>query len=113
MIIMDKKLPTLLDELKDYLHNKGMFENQVEDVVKLVIEDESMKEMKGRWNDTQEDYGSAPMIKIIILSARPIALKYIDDNCPQAWFRPMFLSLKEQQKLMSMDGKIDITNGGF
>jgi hypothetical protein len=104
---MDKKSPTLLDGLKEYLHKNGMFENQIEDVVKLIVEDESMKEMKGRWGDTKEDYGSAPMLQIIIISARPIALKYIDDNCPQAWFRPMFLSLKEQQEYINK-GKINI-----
>jgi len=91
---------TLGEELQLFLHKNGMFETQVNDVFKLIVADESMKEFRCRWDDKAKDYGLAPIVAMIQLAAKPIALKYIDDNCPEAWFRPMFLSLAEQTALM-------------
>jgi hypothetical protein len=33
-----------------------------------------------------------------MLGVKDVCLKYIDEHCPQAWFRPMFLPLEEQKK---------------
>lgn len=105
---MEKKL-TLAEEVKAFLYQNGMFESQAEDVFNLLVKDESMEVMKGRWGDKAEDYGGAPMLAMVKISVKPIALKYIDENCPQAWFRPMFLPFAEQ-KVTVLDG-YNITKG--
>lgn len=45
--------------------------------------------MAGRWNDNISDYPPI-MTKAIWISAKRIALQWIDTNKPQAWFRPIF-----------------------
>jgi len=32
---------------------------------------------------------------------KPTVLEWIDGNCPKAWFRPMYLSKEEQDKLIN------------
>jgi len=87
---------TIAEEVKKFLSDRGMFPNQVEDVFKLASEYYAHNEMVGRWNDKPSDYGQAPIMNIILANVKDIALKYIDETCPEAWFRIAFLTLKDQ-----------------
>jgi hypothetical protein len=73
----------------DHLFNNGMFEDNVSAVIELAKKDEVLDSMSGRWTDKTDDYPPF-MEKIFILSLDHVALKYIDENIPQAWFRPVF-----------------------
>lgn len=91
---------TLADEVKTSLINKGLFPTQIDDVFPLIVNNEAMAEFKYRWNDKTSDYGPAPIVATMMMVVDPIVLKYIDDTCPQAWFRPMFLSGSERTKFI-------------
>jgi len=80
---------TIKEKIKELLVNNGMFENQAEDVITLVVSDKTNEAMIGRWDDDVLDY-PAIMLQILWSSTRRIAIKWIDDNLPSAWFRPMF-----------------------
>jgi len=75
---------------QDYLFNNGMFEDDAKKVIELAKEDEVLGDtMKGRWEDDTEGY--PPFMKsVFIVSLNSVAVKYIDANIPQAWFRQVF-----------------------
>jgi len=31
------------------------------------------------------------MYNLLMVSIKPVALKWIEDNCPEAWFKEMFM----------------------
>ena len=74
----------------DHLFNNGMFENDAKKVIELAKKDEVLGDaMKGRWSDDTEGY--PPFMKnVFIVSLNSVAVKYIDENMPKAWFRPVF-----------------------
>ena len=76
--------------VKDYLYNNGMFEEDAKKVIELAKVDEVLADtMKNRWDDDIEGY--PPFLKsVLIVSINAVAVKYIDANIPQAWFRPIF-----------------------
>jgi len=81
--------PTTFNEyFLKYLVINGMSSEQAIDIMATVKEEDSP--MKGRWNDTFEGYPDT-MLPILMFGVRREALKYIDENCPKAWFRPVFV----------------------
>lgn len=72
------------------LVNNGMFENQAKAVMDEVVKHPSNEPMKDRWNDRVDGY-PPQMQAVCLLSIKTQALEWIDKNCPQAWFRPMFV----------------------
>lgn len=81
---------TLENFVRGYLFQNGMFESDVQKVMELAKQDEVLKDtISERWNDSLEGY--PPLFKnLLIVSINAIAVKYIDENCPLAWYRPMF-----------------------
>ncbi len=72
------------------LMSKGMFEEQSKTVAASVMAANAVADMQSRWNNKVEDY--PPIMKVLIwLTVKKEALKFIDQNCPQAWFREMFV----------------------
>jgi len=64
----------------------GMFADQARDIVDRC---KPIEYMDGRWNHSFIDYPD--LIRTLLwIAVKPIALEYIDEKCPQAWFRPMF-----------------------
>lgn len=87
---------TFEEKLLELLQELGMFSNQAEEVLEMVKKDKANESMDGRWADDISDYPDT-IIKILWFGAKYTALAYIDENCPKAWFRPMFESeLKEE-----------------
>jgi len=76
------------------LTSRGMFDNQAKEVMDRVVEDSKNKDsannsMNSRWTDDIDGY-PAPMKVVIYMGIEPIALEYIKEKIPEAWFRPMF-----------------------
>ena len=88
-----------LELAKEHLHSCGMFEESIVEVVKLIPEAEVMKPMVDRLGERTSNY-PPPISKLFILSLNTIALKYVDEHQPQAWYRPMFLPATEQKEFM-------------
>jgi hypothetical protein len=73
----------------NHLVSHGMFEEQANKVLDRCRQDEILKPMGGRWNDTVDGY--PPQMKaVVLLSVRKVAVDWIDENIPMAWFRGMF-----------------------
>ena len=82
---------TFEDKIKSMLFERGMFENDAAAVIEMMKADEIHESMAHRWNDNTEDYPQS-LLSVLWHSAKDTALKYIDANCPLAWFRPMFVN---------------------
>lgn len=80
---------TFEEQVKAMLFSCGMLEDQCGAVFEAVRADKVNEAMLGRWQDQVGDYPLAVMLDLLF-TAKGAALKYIDVNCPQAWFRPLF-----------------------
>ena len=45
--------------------------------------------MEGRWNDRASDYPPI-MLNVLMVGVNAAALRWIDDNMPRHWARPLF-----------------------
>jgi hypothetical protein len=76
-------------KLRCDLSKRGLFPDQVDEVVKRVKAAPENEVMAYRWNDDTDGYPPA-MLGILWFTTKRHALAYIDETCPQAWFRPLF-----------------------
>lgn len=83
---------TVEEKLEDILVSNGMFESQAKEVLEL--SKPKLIELADGYDITFEspsrDYPDV-IYSIWFAAMKPIALKWIDDNKPEAWFREMFL----------------------
>ncbi len=82
---------TLEQRLKEMMVERGMFEEQADEVMACVKDDECNKSMQSRWKDEASGYPPA-MIKVLWIFTKEAALDYIEKNLPQAWFKSMFMN---------------------
>ena len=82
---------TVREKLESMLVANGMFESQAKEVMELAIP--RLNELAGDYvitfDSPSEDYPSM-LYNVWYISVKPIALKWIDDNKPLAWYREMF-----------------------
>jgi hypothetical protein len=85
---------TIKEKLKKMITSRGMFESQFDQVFPLI--EAELLSFTSRasinpidWEDSAESYPEI-LYKVIWVTSSPIILKWIDENCPNAWFRPMF-----------------------
>jgi hypothetical protein len=71
------------------LYENGLFQDQAAEVVRRAEEAEGNEAMRGRWDDDESGY-PPQLIPVVWLSVKAAALAWIDENCPGAWFRPLF-----------------------
>lgn len=88
-------MTTIEDKLKEMLFNHGLFEDQTATVMEMMKADEVNEAMEGRWGENVEDYPPV-LLSVLWLSMRDCALRYIDANCPKAWFRSLFVNEGEK-----------------
>ena len=82
-------MTTIEETLKDRLVGNGVFPDMAEKIMAIVKADDINKAMQGRWNEPPETYPSS-VLAILWVSTKHTALEWIIENCPNAWFRPMF-----------------------
>jgi len=80
---------TFKDWCVEFLDSRGMFSSEAAEVVALLMAAPVMAPMQGRWDEDVAGYPPA-MIVTISVPLNAIALKYIDEHQPQAWYRPLF-----------------------
>ena len=71
------------------LEENGMFASDAAAVIDQTIASPEAESMQGRWDDDMAGYPQI-MTNIVWMTVRLNALKWIDANAPEAWFRPMF-----------------------
>lgn len=79
-------MKTTGQRLVDYLVDKGMSESQAKAVLDI-----AKPEIERYCRITWDRPAPPAMYAAMILVINPIAVKWIDENLPKAWFRGMFL----------------------
>ncbi len=82
-------MTTFKQKIIQDLTDSGFFPEQALEVFDRLVEHPAQISMQGRWND---DYTSYPpmMLNILTVAVDSIALDYIKEKMPNAWFRPVF-----------------------
>jgi hypothetical protein len=83
---------TVKNKLIAMLMANGMFGNQARQVMEIA-KPELVNLVEGysiTLDSPSEEYPQV-VYNVLYLAIRPIALKWIDDNFPLAWYRPMFI----------------------
>lgn len=87
-----KKTMTVRNKLENALIAKGMSNPQAVEVLDLSIPEINTKELGYKITfDSPEDAYPEVIYNVLSATITPIALRWIDENKPLAWFRPMFL----------------------
>jgi len=82
-------MTTIREKMEEMLFEHGLFEDQATAIMEQAVKQEDFKHMEGRWDDKTEEYPSQ-FTSVLWLSIKDIALCWIDENMPGAWFRPLF-----------------------
>lgn len=80
---------TVREWAENFCVERGMFEDQAEAVVDRAIEDKVNESMSHRWDDSIDAYPKT-MLAVLTFAVRGAAVAWIEENCPQAWYKPMF-----------------------
>lgn len=96
-------MKTVRAKLEQMLFEMGMFESQATKVIDLAIpeiqkmqptmageEDEQPEQYQVKWESPSTDYPDG-IYNLWFHKVKEVALKWIDENCPNAWFRELFL----------------------
>ena len=84
-------MATIKSRLIKMLEANGMFENQAKEVIELAIPklNEVVKGYDINFYDCETTYPEA-IYTVLFMSVKPIALIWINQNKPEAWYKPMF-----------------------
>ena len=92
---------TFEEKIRTLLIDHGLWPEQAKAVMEVIKKSEITKAMVShRWGDDIEGY-PAPVLMVLWMSSKSIALEWIDENCPQAFFRPMFLTPAERDAILA------------
>jgi len=83
-----------VERLTKELEDSGMFPDQAAEVMKRFLAEESHTTMGQRVYEPTDNYPNG-VYNVLWVLCKAVALKYIDETCPRAWFRPVFLGPKE------------------
>jgi len=86
-------MKTVESKLISMLIANGMFESQAKEVMQIALpklkKETTLKDYSINFSDSDGAY--PPIIYNILFSLlKPIALKWIEENKPMAWYKPMF-----------------------
>jgi hypothetical protein len=81
---------TFVQYIRNQLNENGLFPEMIDTLIPLIVSDEFFQStMTGRWNDQVDGY--PPMVAhFTYIGVVPIVYKWISENHPHAWFRPLF-----------------------
>lgn len=79
------------ERFEKMLYDHGMFPDQAKQVMSVAVPemDAILPDYRITWDRPAEEYPE-PFYTSGWLTVRKIAAKWIEENCPKAWFRPMF-----------------------
>ena len=83
---------TVKEKLQEMLVKNGMFESQAKEVMVLAMPELSnlVDDYDITFDSSSDDY-PAIIYKVLFLALKPIALKWIEENLPNAWYKPVFI----------------------
>lgn len=74
--------------MESYCVGMGMFREQAEPVVQKITSAPD-NPMAGRWNESIHEY-PATIRALLVLQINQAATAWIEENLPNAWFKPLF-----------------------
>jgi len=80
---------TIEQTIRKQLAEHGLWPEASVDAVMVATKESTPDVEERRWAEAASDYPTA-FISVLWFAATTQALKWIDANCPQAWYRPMF-----------------------
>jgi hypothetical protein len=81
---------TIIGKVRQLLEGCEVWGSDTDKVLALVKNDEVLKDTMGtRWDDDVEGYPDMVLV-VLWVSVKEIALKYIVENKPLAFYRPLF-----------------------
>ena len=83
---------TVKEKLQSMLVANGMFESQAKDVIELSIP--VLNELSNGYGitfDSPSNQYPDVIYSVLFMAVKPVALKWIDDNIPMAWYRDIFV----------------------
>lgn len=78
-------MSSLKDFMKNILTERGMFDNQAEEVAERVI----AINPDYHWDSAKYPQEVYTAISFVVIQ---VAKTYIEEKCPEAWFRPIFFT---------------------
>jgi hypothetical protein len=84
---------TTREKLEEMLVHNGMFDTQAKKVMDIAIPELNniLDDYTITFDRPASEYPNA-IYTILFLYIKPIALKWIEENCPLAWYKPMFMT---------------------
>lgn len=98
---------TFRESMIKAMTTRGMFESQAIEIMNLYIYSDMSVSMSGRWDDDAIAYPDQ-MQFVLWIGVKHFAFRWIEDNLPEAWFKPMFqysdeeLSKKVREKKLAI-----------
>lgn len=80
---------TIRQWAEKYCFENGMFEKDAKAVVEMAIADKENEAMERRWDEPIDGY-PPQLLAVLTMSINQAAIKHIEENCPQAWYKAMF-----------------------
>lgn len=101
---------TTKEKLESMLVATGMFESQAKEVIGLAIPELNKQSPGGykiTWDLPASGYPDM-LYNLWFITVKKVALPWIDKNCPNAWFRPVFddKQMEEMKSKPIIDSKL-------
>jgi hypothetical protein len=80
---------TTKEKLLRFLVSTGMFPNQAEAVFERALPQLEVDDYRVTWDGPCDDYPEV-IYGCWLMVLKEVALEWIDENLPNAWYRPMF-----------------------
>ena len=81
---------TIEEKIRQLLSEHGMWSTGLEETMKEAKEGKLLESMSQRWGDQVSDYPQA-LLAVLWLNVRGIALDWVDENCPGAFYRSLLV----------------------
>ena len=87
---------TVAEKIVDNLVKMGLSDGEAKEVFVLAKPelDGTISNYNITWDRPHDEYSDV-LYAIWMMSIKEIGLQWIEDNCPQAWFKPMFQPLHQ------------------
>lgn len=86
-----ENMMTFEEKMKNLLVANGMFESQADGVITMAKTHDALYSFADNW---QKDISTYPdmMVNVVWMGIKRVAVLWIDEHMPQAWYREMFAS---------------------
>lgn len=81
---------TVSEWCRAQLKKNGMSQDQAEACLSLFVKSDLAEPMLGRFEQELDQFVNVELAALVG-NLKLFALEWIDENCPRAWFRPMFV----------------------